>query len=641
MAKNKKKRKNSQHGLPGPQARSTQTRREKKEPPVTIGDFLLKAIEKKAVDASLKDKKSVGDEQFLEKQKKSTKIKLASENIAVTKHHSAPSISSDKSIEKTSGSTPKRIYIPDPPPQKSPIKSCLKVKPTASPNTSSQKAQNLGLSDVTKERVLFDISHKTAKETSSKADRLSENKKSCHANRTQVHSGNPTDESDIVIGVDIGTSCTKVVIRDIGINKAYAIPFNGITTLENVYLLPTAVYVYKDGRLSLSKGDFYQSDLKLQFLSDPFREIIKGSRDEHSLNSFEVTAGYLALILKHAREWFLLETEEQYKNTKIFWYLNLGIPSRNYDDRNLRKQFEVMAQSAWFASAQEEEVSLHLLKNSFTTIREFIMKIEKEESVPESEDKLHPEYVTTHPEVIMEVVGYAKSPLRAEGAHLLIDVGASTLDTATFIITENDGEDMYPMLESRVEKRGTMMLHKLRMIAVKTKLEESINTLYNAKSTNPIPGKEQYQFNIGVNAIDEIDKDFKTKCREIVGDVLKKTKAKRDPNSHVWKSFLPVFLCGGGSSEEIYIDMVEELSRSLKASHVSFSGFRPLDIPMPDNLYAPEIPPNEYKRLAVAYGLSFSPDEIGEVVPESKVEDIQPINTSKDLDDRYISKDMC
>jgi len=42
-------------------------------------------------------------------------------------------------------------------------------------------------------------------------------------------------ERDIVIGFDLGTSCSKVVIKDWGINKAYAIPFTDIELTNNKY----------------------------------------------------------------------------------------------------------------------------------------------------------------------------------------------------------------------------------------------------------------------------------------------------------------------------------------------------------------------------------------------------------------------
>jgi hypothetical protein len=45
----------------------------------------------------------------------------------------------------------------------------------------------------------------------------------------------------------------------------------------------------------------------------------------------------------------------------------------------------------------------------------------------------------------MEVAGYAHSPTRTKGLHLLVNVGATSMDTATFIIQSKDGENVFPL----------------------------------------------------------------------------------------------------------------------------------------------------------------------------------------------------
>ena len=68
-----------------------------------------------------------------------------------------------------------------------------------------------------------------------------------------------------------------------------------------------------------------------------------------------------------------------------------------------------------------------------------------------------------------------------------------------------------------------------------------------------------------------------------------------------------------------YLGMLDTVGKKLS---VFFPGFILKEIPKPDQLYAPELPPHDYDRLAVAYGLSFSVNEIGEIIPESEVADI-------------------
>ena len=72
-----------------------------------------------------------------------------------------------------------------------------------------------------------------------------------------------------------------------------------------------------------------------------------------------------------------------------------------------------------------------------------------------------------------------------------------------------------------------------------------------------------------------------------------------------------------------------------------FGGFVIKDIPKPEQLEAPDLPLQEYDRLAVAYGLSFTSFEIGEIIPESKISDIEYNERILDVDERYVGPEQC
>lgn len=155
----------------------------------------------------------------------------------------------------------------------------------------------------------------------------------------------------------------------------------------------------------------------------------------------------------------------------------MGIPSKNYDDLQTRKTFKTLAMAAWRLSQEQMNISTNALKDC---LKEAEQILEKNVCDMDQSMWLHPDYVNTHPEAIMEAVGYAHSPLRKSGLHMLVDVGGSTVDTATFIIHNKEGEDIYPLLETNVDKHGTVMLHKHRMKFLKDKLEKCLATnLFN------------------------------------------------------------------------------------------------------------------------------------------------------------------
>ena len=349
----------------------------------------------------------------------------------------------------------------------------------------------------------------------------------------------------------------------------------------------------------------------------------------------------MALVIRFARDWFLKHTEAIYKKMNIQWHINLGIPSKNYDDQRIRKTFQTIAMAAWKISRIDAAITMAEVKNSLEGAVNHIAKNGKDIDLKDYESPwLHPDYVNPHPEVIMEVVGYARSPLRTNGLHLLIDVGASTLDAATFRFHSQDGEDIYPLLETNVEKLGTMILHNRRIETLKINLESKLLQKQNIDPTSPLPNSADYGMPVGEDDLSENDENFFKECRVEIAKVIRETKRHRDPYSGAWEKGLPVFICGGGGKVHLYQEMIRKLGSNLKAN-TEIKGFDIKIIPKPDQLEAPDLPPQEYGRLAVAYGLSYTSFEIGEILPESKIGDIHQRVEFQNIEDLFVSKDKC
>lgn len=458
--------------------------------------------------------------------------------------------------------------------------------------------------------------------------------------KTQVYDGNHSDESDIVIGFDFGTSSSKVVIRDSVLQTAYAVPFNSLACSDNSYLIPTRLFINEDGFISLSAGDHLCGNIKSRLMDDPDQDIL--SSVNMSITVSEVAAGYISLVIRLARAWFLKHTESIYKKTHIHWHLNLGIPSKNYDDLVKRKSFQAIAMAAWRISLLDLPISMTKVKKVLREAHEYTDTGLKESETEEFKSQwLHPDFVSTHPEVIMEVFGYASSPLRTSGLHLIVDVGATTLDAATFIIHKNEEEYVFPILETAVERLGTMMLHNKRVCALKTLMEESLSEINAIDPTRPLPDLSHYVVRASDKQIHESEESFYIECSKMISKAVKNTKRHRDPNSSVWQEELPVFICGGGGRLPSYRTMITELGIRCAEAWNDFRGFAIREIPKPEKLSAPDLPHKDYDRLAVAYGLSFTSDEIGEVIPESKISNIVKQSAVSNIDDRFVSKDMC
>jgi len=576
-----------------------------------------------------------------------TTTKVAKQTQQNSSHRPSYRINSPSSIPPPLKE--KRVYSP-PPAAASPkktigsrLQTAKKQQKTTRPAPQAARKKphvNLGLQPVPDETLVLDadVSLGEKQKHSPIKDRNIEEGNG----KSQVHDGHHDSESDIVIGFDFGTSSSKIVIRDSGRQTAYAVPFGSLACTGNTYLIPTSIFLSDNGNLSLSTGGHLYGNLKIHLMDNPERCVFTATNTSLKIIASELAAAYMALVIRFARAWFLKHTETIYKRTHIHWHINLGIPSENYNDQAIRKTFQTIAMAAWRISRIDTIITIDDVKKTFSKADTHIATKGRDISPDDYESLwLHPDFVNTHPEVIMEVVGYARSPLRTNGLHLLIDVGATTMDSATFIIHNQDGDDVFPLLETKVERFGTMVLHNNRIQTLKNSLQKTLQQINSIDPTNPLPDPIHYEIQAGKNDLSENDARFFRQCSAIIGEVIRTTKKRRDPRSGAWEKGLPVFICGGGGRLAAYREMIKDLGSRFAKSIIDFKDFTIKEIPKPDQLEAPELSPQEYDRLAIAYGLSFTSFEIGEVIPESKVSDIQREVKIRSIEDDFVSKDMC
>lgn len=545
----------------------------------------------------------------------------------------------------------KRVYIPPPtvaPKMKKivarpqPSKKRHNLTKPAPPVARGKPSVNMGLKPVLRETLVLDTS--VSQGENQKHLPIKNQKIEGTVGRSQVHNGdlNPkrNPESDIVIGFDFGTSSSKIVIRDSGRQTAYAVPFGSLACTGNSYLIPTTIFISDDGILSLSAGKHSCSSLKTHIMDDPGQTVFTATKTSQSITASELAAAYIALVIRFARAWFLKHTESIYKKTHIHWHINLGIPSKNYDDQRIRNTFQTISMAAWRISRLDSAITIAVVKKYLEKAGNHIAAESKDIKPDDYESRwLHHDFVNTHPEIIMEIVGYARSPLRLSGLHLIVDVGATTLDSATFFIHNKDGEDVFSLLETTVERHGTMVLHNRRIQALKSSLQKTLQQKKTIDPTAPLPDSAHYKIKAGNKDIADNDARFFQQCSAKIGQVIRDTQKRRDPYSGAWKRGLPVFICGGGGRLYLYREMIENLGSRIAST--DFKGFIIKEIPKPDQLDAPDLPPQEYDRLAIAYGLSFTSFEIGTVISESKVSDIHKEDKILNTEDRFVSKDMC
>ena len=419
----------------------------------------------------------------------------------------------------------------------------------------------------------------------------------------------------IVIGLDFGTSYTKVAIGESRIH--YAVPFREDQEGVQRYLVPGVLDEDVNGNCAIGSTEAHRqfNNLKVPLLQKEF-----------SVDTQARIVAYLALVLRHARGWLMAEHGETYKGYGLEWFVNVGLPTANALDRALTGAYSRIVHAAWGLSVRQEPVTLALAEEALKRAGERL-----ESSVSEDESGfLHPDAISSFPEFVAQVASYVRSPMKSEDLHVLVDIGAGTLDVTVFNVMEDEGEYRYPIMARTVKPLGTEFLMRNRNI--KSKKGKELE--YQAQ--DPVPEATDLSVLLGVSLseIEEMDKEFARKVRENVGEPIRYTKTQRYPMSRKWKEGVPFFLCGGGAKCGFYQKTISEYLELANWSSVLRA------LPRPEGLQAPGLENDQFDRLAVAYGLSMDALDIGELVRPEDIEDVPRENESAAWKEKFIDKDQ-
>lgn len=429
-----------------------------------------------------------------------------------------------------------------------------------------------------------------------------ESEKTASSSRKPEGGGAEKRKQQLVIGLDFGTAFTKVVIGEQRVKRT--VPFNDYVSNGNPYLLPSILSINEnDGTCKLGFPGIDESpieDLKIELINHNFNEEVKIH-----------CAAFLSLVLRHARDWVLGAHEEMYRSREIVWYVNTGVPTASYEDEELTVVYKEIVRAAWMASLPEEAVSLDRVRDCFDSAND--------QSLPDDRINVFPEFA-------VQLMGYIESPQRLPGLHILVDIGAGTLDLAIFNVHTSDGEDKFPVFTKSVESFGTQFL-------IRNRLKNRPEPGWKPSPYESVPSATEFEvrLSLGNDELKEIDEPFEEKIADLTREKLTHTKNKRVPKG--WdRNGTPTFLCGGGAKVDFYrkiFSRFEQLPRPpLKMRLRSFD--------KPEDLNTEGV---EYDRLSVAYGLSLDPDNIAKIIKSQDIKDYEEEPSESDTD-RYIGPEQ-
>ena len=408
------------------------------------------------------------------------------------------------------------------------------------------------------------------------------------------------EELFVILGLDFGTSSTKMIVRmpyEAG-EPTIAIPApDPCRRGDHPYLWQTVLWL-KEESIFLpwpEPGATVLNSLKQGLIQGRGETMNRDSEATAAVTRAQAGVAYLSFVIRYARGWLLRNRPDLFLGRKPVWFVNLGMPTASYDDHELvnpyRRIGAAALQLAKIDSTITVEAAQLLLDDPY---------IAKAGASEKDAERLG---VAVVPETAADVTGFAKSTRNATGLYLLVDAGAMTLDACMFRLHRNASPgDHYAFMAAQVRPLGV----------------DSFHWFLGEGRTEP---------------------EFVQQCDRTLRAVIWNTRRHRDPNATSWEeeNDVPVFLVGGGAANDLHRSIVESLDPWLK-EHVRNEGIRILELPVPSAIELPERL-RDFGRMAVAWGLSYPLTDIGRIRPMRDIEDIPP-SSVVDIGERFTSKDQ-
>lgn len=382
-----------------------------------------------------------------------------------------------------------------------------------------------------------------------------------------------------VIGMDFGTSSTKIIVHQpfmVG-DPSRAVPVPAELRSGGLqHLWQTALWFSPDDRsfsLFPKPGAIALEGFKAGIIQG------HGARsDAEGVPRSLAAAAYVGLLFAYVVGYFDEAQPLGWTEANSCAGLHLGIPVASKDDSTVRQEFERIANSAWLIAQHADIATLELVERAYC-----------EASPPRISEGL--QGIRVYSELEGVIAGYLATPDQRPGPHMVVDVGASTLDAATFRIYASEDERRADVYATQVEMLGAEALS-------------------------------------WASAAGVAEDDFRRACGHLAWKTFHDTRRSKDRGFDRTTGVEPVkfLFVGGGRHTQLH-------SKLFGSPPKDFYLGAPTSTPSPANLTIGE-PGVDFARLLVAYGLSRDPSRLPKTRLPSQMQD--EASRSVDVDDRYI-----
>ena len=244
----------------------------------------------------------------------------------------------------------------------------------------------------------------------------------------------------INLGIDFGTSFSKVCFRDVGAEHSGIVTFRS-RTVESA-LVPSVVAIDEAGRLSI--GDHSRNHgrsvryLKMGLAGMPIAHVAGGELSDPEVCG-ALSSWYLATLTRKSQDWIERHEPERVLNRRIVWSANVGVPVEHYNSPAIETFRKTLA-IAWIWQQKAVPPDLNSTLEAYRAAQALIGG--------------HPIDCHAVPEIAAAVQSFIISREALPGRYLYFDIGGGTVDGVAFDFISDDGERRVNFYSGKVASLG-------------------------------------------------------------------------------------------------------------------------------------------------------------------------------------------
>ena len=434
----------------------------------------------------------------------------------------------------------------------------------------------------------------------------------------------------INLGIDFGTSFTKVAYRDVGTERTGIVTFGG-ENLDAV-MIPSVVTIAGDGALSLKSTIHRDGNLTdVRYLKMRLDDLCRSAGSSALHDSLPSVCGidlnkkksicamsswFLATVIVEAKHWVMEKERDLALGRKLQWSSNVGVPVAYCDSPSIDVFREVLAVAWNWANANDVPARLEdaIVRYEATTP---VLELEK---------------TNCHaiPEIGAAVQSFLTSREAVPGLYVYFDIGGGTVDGVVINYINWNGDRHINFLSGKVVPLG------VSQIAARVKGDGQ--DVEQALATGTIDSSLGSQLN-----------EIRPEVRSLVGSVIMKAKSRdgRDwqkehvqGGSHIRNvsnrrdiagmAPLRIFLGGGGAGSKWYQQTILSTYKENNHDNAGIPPYELAEVPKPADLDIGRLREMDFRRYVVAHGLSVPFREGLEINLPSEFSEVGPLPPRND-----------